>query len=815
MAENKEKLKNDEMSEMETESKKTEIEEKINENMSVKTINLYEKKMDEMTMISDLTEINNNRLSFEVIEKYKNKRKINYIYKGLSLVMFNAILDRGSDGSKYTKEAKRECYLKIKKYCENLLKNNLTMRQIYIQSECYRYYTKGNMSLQYLPNEIRGFLCEGEMTDIDIRNGQPTIIYWLCKKNGIECPYLEKYVKEREEILEKTKLEKMDYIISMNTKKCIYGKKDEFYRMFDKEMKIIQKKLIEKLSKDEEYKNIIDTMEKEKKELNLEGCFLNRVYFKHESEIITYIKSTLNESTYEIASYNYDGVMIYGDYYEDKELEKKITENTINQFGLPEEFRMVFKRHKNVIEIPEDWKDEEDKEMNEEEYFENIYKLHKIEFEKTFFKLNTSPIRYCEEINLDNNKDLKFYTKNDLVEYLMDKYKINNKNYDFCKKWRLDPTKRSYNNIVFEPDKKKFNENNYNFYTGFENYDEEIEPIKEEESKFLILLKYICKDKNVYDIFKLWIHHIITKPYKKTNVGIILYSKYGGVGKNAIVDGIIELIGKKYRALLNKIEELDKTFNSNFCNKFFCYGDEIKTNAKNFSDEVKKCITRPEENYERKNIDPITISDYKNYLFTTNNKNAFKIEENERRLLMIECPEKPYGYKKEQNNEENILNSQRFYNEFYGEIQDSIKIKQLFKFFYNYKMENEELKNFEMGKSRIIMTDYKKELEIEQMAAYVKYIYCNTEYLCFIKKIYSRNLYEDTMEYAKKNYMSSNYTITEFGSATTKYLQPFKKRDNKGIYFEFTTEEILLEHLKSVDNKYYKFIFEEGEEISN
>jgi hypothetical protein len=37
-------------------------------------------------------------------------------------------------------------------------------------------------------------------------------------------------------------------------------------------------------------------------------------------------------------------------------------------------------------------------------------------------------------------------------------------------------------------------------------------------------------------------------------------------------------------------------------------------------------------------------------------------------------------------------------------------------------MENEELKNFEMGKSRIIMTDYKKELEIEQTPAYIKYI---------------------------------------------------------------------------------------------
>ena len=51
------------------------------------------------------------------------------------------------------------------------------------------------MSLQNVPNEIRGFLCDGTMTDIDIKNGQPIIIYWLCQKYDIDCPYLEKYVK--------------------------------------------------------------------------------------------------------------------------------------------------------------------------------------------------------------------------------------------------------------------------------------------------------------------------------------------------------------------------------------------------------------------------------------------------------------------------------------------------------------------------------------------------------------------------------------------------------------------------------------------
>jgi hypothetical protein len=781
------------------------------ETESQKTENLYDVKCnDNISIISDISVVSRWNNQFELIEKYNNKRKLKYIYRELSLAMFTAIIDREENINerglkRYTKDEKKECYIKIKYYCESLLKNNLTIKQTYIQNNCYRYYTK-RMSLQNLPKEIRGFICDGEMTDIDIKNGEPMIIYWLCKKYDIECSYLEKYVKERDNILEITNLKKMDFIISINSKKTIYGKKNDFYKLFDKEMKVIQKNLYNILITEEEYNNIINMIDENKRVDNLEGCFINRVYFKHETEIIMYLMTILKELNYKISSYIYDGVMIYGDHYGNKELERRLTEDVKKRFDLPENFELVFKNHNNILEIPDDWDEEED-----EEYYEKIYLEHKREFQKTFFKLNTSPIRYCEEIIVNNCKDLKFYPKNDLIEYLVDKYKIKSKKYDFCTRWRLDPNKRCYNNIVFEPDKKKFNDKNYNFYSGFDNYDENIEEIEEDKSNFLMLLKYICNDKNIYDIFKLWIHHIIRKPYKKTNVGIVLYSKYGGVGKNAIVDGIIEIIGKKYRVLLNKIEELDKTFNSNFCNKFFCYGDEIKTNAKNFSDEVKKCITRPEENYERKNIDAITISDYKNYLFTTNNKNAFKIEEKERRLLMIECPLIPYGYNKEDDEETNKERSEGFYTEFYEEIENPVRLKKLFKYFYNYKMDNEELKNFEMGKSRVIMTSYKKELEIEQTPAYIKYIYCNTEYLCFNKKIYSRDLYENTIEYAKKNYMSSNYTIREFGLTTSKYLEPFKKRDTKGIYFEFGTEAILLEHLRKTDEKYYKFIFEEGE----
>jgi hypothetical protein len=40
---------------------------------------------------------------------------------------------------------------------------------------------------------------------------------------------------------------------------------------------------------------------------------------------------------------------------------------------------------------------------------------------------------------------------------------------------------------------------------------------------------------------------------------------------------------------------------------------------------------------EKKGKDAFEIEDYTNWLFTTNNKDAFKVEQRDRRLYFIEC----------------------------------------------------------------------------------------------------------------------------------------------------------------------------------
>ena len=89
------------------------------------------------------------------------------------------------------------------------------------------------------------------------------------------------------------------------------------------------------------------------------------------------------------------------------------------------------------------------------------------------------------------------------------------------------------------------------FFKGFD-FDDEIEPVIEEDSKFLQLLKKLTVEKHVYEYFKQWIGHIIQFPHLKTNAAIVLYSDTKGIGKNCIVEGITRL----FKGYTGKVESI-------------------------------------------------------------------------------------------------------------------------------------------------------------------------------------------------------------------------------------------------------------------
>lgn len=243
----------------------------------------------------------------------------------------NNYLNFTDDIEKLKKKNLKAIYNQIISFCKINIKNKGITKRIYsysngtIKEKGGRLYC-GN-SIQGLPKFIRGFLMK-HTTDIDAKNCHPTILKYICKKHNVNCQNLEIYLKNRDIILETGEATKNDYLKTINDGKLNKKIQDKFFKDFDYEMKNIQKNII----KIKEYKDIVDSVPKEKEEYNLYGSALNRILCMYENNILQEIIKYLNEMNIEIAVLMFDGLMIYGNYYEDNNLLndiKKVVEKNL------------------------------------------------------------------------------------------------------------------------------------------------------------------------------------------------------------------------------------------------------------------------------------------------------------------------------------------------------------------------------------------------------------------------------------------------------------------------------------------------------
>ena len=334
----------------------------------------------------------------------------------------------------------------------------------------------------------------------------------------------------------------------------------------------------------------------------------------------------------------------------------------------------------------------------------------------------------------------------------------------------------------------------YNAFEGFPNEDDSIEAFEENKSDFIKLMKWLFAEDKVFEYVKSWISHIIQKPEVKTKVALVIFSKTHGTGKNSFIDGIVAIIGKLLCGTVESIEDITKNFNAHLCNKLFIYGDEISANAKKVADRLKQVITRPTQNLEKKHMDATEVDDFTNWAFTTNNENCFKNEEGDRRLMMIHAKE---------DKQTEISKAS------YAELEDPEKLKKLFKFFKNYKQSEESIKKykeFNIGSSEVIETEYKKQMTYENRPSYIQMLYKNTN--DFVGKVFqSTTLYEEALKYAKKHFLSSHFTGQEMSKSIKNYLKEFFKKGmtcNKYIFPKTRTE--LSKILFEVDEPYYRYI---------
>lgn len=650
-----------------------------------------------------------------------------------------------------------------------------------------RVYPHKSLSLCSLRRQIRHTLANGNYADIDVSNCHPEILYQMCRDvEDIPTKYLKYYVDNRTEILHET----MTYYgCSKDEAKTLfialmyYGsfknwefKTDRepttFIYNFIQELKNISMKFIE-LNPD--MLKIVKALQKK----NEKGSVMSIILQEKERRILESIYNYL--ITKKIINNNdcvlcFDGIMIKKNKYSislleelstvvEEELKFKLTftEKALDQHYL-EELKEIEYIKPSIFNNPE-------------------YLELKAQFELKCFRLE-NPFYFAvvneNDIQLFNNDKIINWSKKDYSLVIPDP-EDNKKNQSFINVWLSDPTQKTYNKIVFDPSLKSIN--CYNYFNGFKYTDGETAPIN---NPFLNLLKRITNnDIKIYNYFVDWIAHIIQKPYQKTNSAIILYSDIKGVGKNCIVDGICKLLDG-YSAHVETIEDITKNFNAHLVNKLFIYGDEIKASSKCISDKLKQVITRPNQNMEKKGKDAIDVKDLTNWLFTTNNRDAFKVEQGDRRLCLIECLEQKLSIE--------------LSTEYYKYIEDHEEMNKLFNYFKNHNIV------YDIGKQEPPMTQMKKELEFDTKPAYIQMLYKQTNEI-IDNRFTSQRLYEKSQSFATTNYLNHSYSITEFGTKIGDILKQFKKRTGSGHIYDINISltafnKILFEY----DKDYYRYI---------
>ena len=539
-------------------------------------------------------------------------------------------------------EAERKIkYEMMKKFCEINIKAKGEVRRLYAYTEKTPIEVGGRLycgnSIQGLSRKIRGFLCKGT-TDIDMKNAHPTIIQWLCKLHGIATPMLNFYVEHRDEVCERFgENGKMVFLCALNDERLNKKIKDEFFKKFDKECKIIQKAITAL----PEYKHIVDSTPN--KIYNWTGSAFNRIMCVWENKILQEAITVLNREHIEMAVLMFDGCMVYGNYYNDEELLREI-ERTVNAKFDGLNMIFTYKPHDNEIELPET-AEKYDPETSNEDSYEYLKK----EFEKNHAKITDKAIF----LKIKEDGDLVIMNTHRIREaYMEDKYtdytaeKPEKKS--FITRWLLDETMRKYSDVGVYPPPRKCPPTVYNLWKPFKVslYKGDYEKDEEGLKAFINHISILCnREERARDYLIFWLAQMFQYPATKT-IAVTLISKEGA-GKGTLMLLLALLIGGNKSRVIEIVKpsrDVWGSFNPMMINAFFVNLNEMcKKEAQEAESYIKALITDGTLLINRKGVDPYSVESFHRWLITSNDDEPMKIKKGDRRHFVVKCSNEKIG----------------------------------------------------------------------------------------------------------------------------------------------------------------------------
>jgi hypothetical protein len=156
------------------------------------------------------------------------------------------------------------------------------------------------------------------------------------------------------------------------------------------------------------------------------------------------------------------------------------------------------------------------------------------------------------------------------------------------------------------------------------------------------VLRLMCSDdEKLMEYVLKWVAHIVQRPYKKTEVAIVVQG-LEGVGKDTFWNFIGSILGANEYFYNTKSPENDVFAHFNHgtekCVLVKFEEADFKTNSSN-KGKLKSIITNPTETYNQKNKDAVVLDDYRNFVMTTNEEIPVVVSDSDRRFVLIHASE--------------------------------------------------------------------------------------------------------------------------------------------------------------------------------
>jgi hypothetical protein len=287
-----------------------------------------------------------------------------------------------------------------------------------------------------------------------------------------------------------------------------------------------------------------------------------------------------------------------------------------------------------------------------------------------------------------------------------------------------------------------------NTWTGFlvEEYTD-IEP-DGDISKILYHFKVVSNFEDpVYEYLLNYFAWLVQKPHQKTNV-CLLIKGLQGCGKNTLVENLLKAImGKKYIFDTADVDKICGRFNDVVQGKLMGILNEVSgKDTMGVVDKIKDSITREDVLIEQKGIDSVSIKDYCNFCYTTNNINPVRIDKDDRRFMVVECSSKHKGDVK-----------------YFELLRADIGDKKIIKTFYNFLMQR-DITRFNCERDRVI-TEAAQDMHVLNQCTVEKFInYLHSdEYTKYTQEYRASELYSDYKKFMFNNGYTNIVNISTFG----------------------------------------------------